>query len=504
MAELKRESLEMIETTGPTSTSREVSEPQQTSQAVKEDPNIVLWEPGDVENPHTWSLKRKWFVSTILNLLPLVVNMGTSILSASNAALEKEYHVSSEVAILTLTLFLFGFTFGPLIFGPLSERIGRKIPILIGVTLYSTFCLPVALAQNFYTILISRFFSGLFGSASIGVTGGAIADVWPDPIMRGINMDIFIVTGYLGPMIGPIVSSFITQSQLGWRWTMWVSAIAAYTFTILFFFVVPETYAPVLLTRKAHKMRLRTGNWASHSRLEENDTNVKSFAKTYLLRPWILLVTEPIYLVVTIYMAFVYGLAFLFFEGFPIAFAEIRGWEPQIAALPFLGLVIGVLLSLAFTIYYTLTVFKRQIGSNPGIVTPEHRLPAMIIGAVILPPGLFWAAWTSQPSIPWPAQVAAYVLVGGGVFIVFVQGFKYLVDVYLNVANSAISGNAFARSFFGAAFPLFAPALYHNLGVAWATTLLAFISLALAPVPVVFYVYSKKILSFSKNALASV
>ncbi|KAI1387974.1 MFS general substrate transporter [Hypoxylon trugodes] len=475
---------------------------KQTSPAL-EDTNLITWGSDDTENPHTWSVKRKWVMTILLNFIPLVVNMGTSILSRSTKALEEEYNVSAEVTILTVTLYLLGFTFGPLIFGPLSERIGRKVPIIIGVTAYATFCLPIALAQNFYTILICRFFSGLFGSASIAVIGGAVVDVWPDPTMRGVGLDIFIATGYVGPMLAPIVGSFVTQSYLGWRWVMWISAITGYSSILLYFFVVPETYGPVLLTQKAQKMRLGTRNWALHSKLEESDTDLGSFAKAYLLRPWILLVTEPIYLVVTIYMAFVYGLVFLFFEGFPIAFVEIRGWEPQMGSLPFLGLMIGQILATGFTIYCALSGFTRKLQSTSSAIAPESRLPLMIVGAVILPPGMFWAAWTSQPSIPWPAQVAAYILVGGGVFIIFVQGFKYIVDVYANVANSAISGNTFARSFFGAAFPLFAPAMYHNLGVPWATTLLAFISVALAPVPVIFLIYGAKIRSYSKNALAS-
>ncbi|KAE8153835.1 MFS general substrate transporter [Aspergillus avenaceus] len=470
--------------------------------AEKPDAHIVAWEEGDTDNPHTWSLKRKWFVTIILNVLPLVVNVGSSILSGSGTALEAEFHVSSEVTILVITLFLLGFTFGPLMFGPLSERIGRKIPIVLGVTLFATFCIPVALAQNYYTILICRFFSGLFGSAAMAVTGGAVTDVWPSPIMRGVGMDIFIMTGFLGPVLGPIIGSFVTESYLGWRWVMWITAIIAYSFIIFFFLTVPETFAPVLLTRKAHRLRLQTKNWAIHSRLEENDTDLKTFAKAYLLRPWILLATEPIYLVMTIYMAFTYGLLFLFFEGFPIAFVEVRHWKPQLASLSFLGLAIGVLIAVVFTIWYTLTIFTRQAMATPGVIVPERRLPPMMIGAVILPPGMFWAAWTSHASTPWPAQVAAYILVGIALFIIFVQGFKYIVDVYLYVANSAISGNTFARSFFGAAFPLFSPALYHNLGVPWATSLLAFIALALAPVPLIFYLYGAKIRSYSKNALA--
>lgn len=70
------------------------------------DPNIVVWEADDGENPHTWSLTRKWFVTTVLNTLPLVVNVGSSILSGSGKDIGNEYHVSSEVTILITSLFL--------------------------------------------------------------------------------------------------------------------------------------------------------------------------------------------------------------------------------------------------------------------------------------------------------------------------------------------------------------------------------------------------------------
>ncbi|KAJ5601533.1 hypothetical protein N7510_011067 [Penicillium lagena] len=467
-----------------------------------QDLNVVVWEASDHENPHTWSTGRKWLVMLALNTLPLFVNVGSSILSGSGAALQKEYDVSAELTVLVTSMFLLGFTFGPLIFGPLSERIGRKTPIIIGLTLCSTFCLPIALAQNFYTILICRFFSGLFGSAAMAVTGGAVADLWPNPVLRGVGMDAFIATGFLGPTLGPIVGSFITQSYLGWRWVMWITAIVLYSFTIFAFFFIPETYAPVLLTRKAARLRLETRNWALHSKMEEHDTDFKTFTKMYLMRPWVLLFTEPIYFLITIYMAFVYGLLFLFFESFPVAFAEVRGWALQIASLSFIGLAIGAVFAGLSIVYYTMTLYKRQIESTPGLFVPERRLPPMMIGAAMLPLGMFWAGWTSQPSTPWPAQVAAYIVVGAALYIIFVQGFKYLVDVYLNVANSAISGNTFARSFFGAGFPLFSTALYHNLGVPWATSLLGFISLALAPVPVLFYMYGARIRTYSKNALA--
>ena len=179
-----------------------------------------------------------------------------------------------------------GFTLGPLIFGPLSEKVGRRIPIIFGVTMFATFCLPVALAQNIWTIMICRFFSGAFGSSAMAVTGGALTDVWPTAVSRGIALDAFIATGFIGPVIGPIAGNFITYSHLGWRWTMWITAIFAYAISILAFFALPETYAPVLLKAKAARLRYENRYWAFHSKLEEDRTDFGTFARVYLLRPW--------------------------------------------------------------------------------------------------------------------------------------------------------------------------------------------------------------------------
>ncbi len=65
-------------------------------------------------------------------------------------------------------------------------------------------------------------------------------------------------------------------------------------------------------------------------------------------------------------------------------------------------------------------------------------------------------------------------------------------------ANSALAGNSFIRALAGAGFPLFASQMYHNLGVAWATSVLGFLTLAMFPVPILFFIYGKRIRAMSK------
>ena len=76
----------------------------------------------------------------------------------------------------------------------------------------------------------------------------------------------------------------------------------------------------------------------------------------------------------------------------------------------------------------------------------------------------------------------------------------YLGDAYPKYVASVYAGNDLVRSSFGAAFPLFATAMYTRLGVGWASSLLGFLSIVFIPIPYVLYYYGERIRSRSKMA----
>lgn len=211
-----------------------------------------------------------------------------------------------------------------------------------------------------------------------------------------------------------------------------------------------------------------------------------------------MMVQEPILLLLTIYMAFLYGLVYLAFSAWPISFRGQRHWSEGVAALPFLSITVGVLIGCVVTIYLTRTHFARKMRENNGVVVPEERLVPALIGAPLIPISFFWWAWTSNPHVIWVPQVMAGAPFGMGILMIFLPGLNYLIDVYRVYANSAISGNAVARSLVAAGFPLFATPMYNKLGVPWATSLLGFIALALTPIPFLFYIYGAKVRQWSK------
>ncbi|KXT04014.1 hypothetical protein AC579_5438 [Pseudocercospora musae] len=88
----------------------------------------------------------------------------------------------------------------------------------------------------------------------------------------------------------------------------------------------------------------------------------------------------------------------------------------------------------------------------------------------------------------------SFAFLGMGLLVTFWQGMNYITDCYGFYSNSAIAVNTFIRSIAGGAvFPLFAPYMFHNLSVPWATSGLAFICLAFVPAPVIFYKYGARI-----------
>ncbi|PPJ52006.1 hypothetical protein CBER1_09643 [Cercospora berteroae] len=461
------------------------------------DPNLVDWDgDDDPENPMNWNPVRKWAIATSMGSMTLVVTFASSVFSAATMVTAQQFGVSSEVMILGVALFVLGFAFGPIVWGPFSELYGRKAPLFVGYFIFAIFQIPVAVATDLQTIFICRFFGGFFASAPLAVVGGALADFF-DPIDRGVAACLFSAATFIGPTLGPIMGGFITMSYLGWRWTQWITMIMAALFGTIGFFVIPETFAPVLLQRKAKKLKYKTKNWALHAPADEKEVNLKEIADKYLLKPFKMLVLEPILILVTLYMSLIYGIIYGCFEAFPISFQEERGWNLGVGSLPFLSILIGVVFGSIIIVAVTKTRTKRKMEEH-GEIVPEERLIPMIIGGLLLPIGLFWFGWTSNPNItPWP-QIIAAIPIGAGIMMIFLQGLNYIIDVYKMNANSAIAANTFFRSWVGAAFPMFATPMFHNLTVPWAMSLLGFLCVALAPVPVLYYIYGARIRKLSK------
>lgn len=222
-----------------------------------------------------------------------------------------EFHSTSlEIATFVVSVYLIGFAAGPVLLAPLSEIYGR-VPVYhacnIGFVAFSVAC---ALAPSLDSLIAFRFLAGLFGVAPITNGGGTVADMIPQK-QRGTVLAVFSIGPLLGPIIGPIAGGFLSNAK-GWRWNFWLLAIISGFITVFMFFVMKESYAPVLLERKAERLRKETGNDLLRSKLDIG-LSPSDFFKRSAVRPVKMFIYSPVVAIMALYTALTYGYLYVQF-----------------------------------------------------------------------------------------------------------------------------------------------------------------------------------------------
>lgn len=219
------------------------------------------------------------------------------------------------------------------------------------------------------------------------------------------------------------------MSYLGWRWVYWLVMIYAATMLVLAVFFLPETYASILLTRRARKMRKEQSpddKKVYFAAQERQDFSPKTLASTHLLRPFIMLVKEPILTLVTIYLSVVYGLLYATFSMFPVIWGELRGFNLGESGLIFLGVGIGTTIGAGINILLQ-RHYRELVPKWKGFPPPEERLIGSIVAGPCLVIGIFWVGWTGfKPSIPWYVPGLATIVLGISFSLVFISFLSYI------------------------------------------------------------------------------
>lgn len=447
------------------------------------DPEIefVTFVTNDPENPHNWPAWVRWTYTVVLSTLVVCVAYGSSCITGGLGTVEEQYGVGLEAAILTCSLMVLGFSLGPLIWSPVSDFFGRRIAYFISMGLYTVFNIPCALSPNLGGLLVSRFLCGVWSSSGLCLVGGSIADMFPSST-RGKAIAFFAFAPYTGPCIGPLVNGFISVSTGRMDLIFWVNMAFAGAMWIMVAFI-PETYAPVILKRRAVRLRKETGNPKIMTEQEAQGVNVNEMMKSILLRPLYFSVTEPVLVMTCFYVCLIYSLLYAFFFAFPVIFSELYGYKDNLIGLMFIPILIGATFALATTFWCESQYLKIVNKRKP---TPEDRLLGAKIGAPFAAIALWMLGATATKKVIWVAPASSGLAFGFGMVLIYYSLNNYIIDCYVQYASSALATKVFLRSAGGAAFPLFTTQMYHKLGLHWASWLLAFISTAMIALPFAF------------------
>ncbi|KAJ5419995.1 hypothetical protein N7465_002514 [Penicillium sp. CMV-2018d] len=449
----------------------------------------VYWDSEDPDNPRLWPLWYKGLTVAAMSLGATIVSLSSTLYTSGIPGLQEEFHISKIVALLGVTTYLLGMGIGSILFAPLSELLGRRPIYIVSMTIFLLLLLPSALAQNIQSILVGRFFGGFFGSALMSNSPASVNDIVSDKY-RALAFGFWSIGPSNGPVYGPIIGGFVFQ-YLGWRWTNWIVLIIGGVALVLIA-SVKETYAPVILKRRATRKRKETQNPKWWTRYDDG-LGFMSLLRVNLKRPFVMLFTEPICIFWDGYVAIVYGILYLCFVAYPIAFQQERGWSPGIGGLSFIGIGVGVFLSIACEPLFRKVINIHRKNPETGMVPPEAMVSIIFFGATLLAIGQLWFSWTCTPNVHWIIPIISGLPFGVGNACVFIYAQNYIAQSYGLYSASALAGNMLTRSVMGAFLPLAGPAMYETLGLNWAGTILGLVETACIMIPVVFYFYGHKI-----------
>ncbi|KAL1866428.1 hypothetical protein VTK73DRAFT_4733 [Phialemonium thermophilum] len=455
----------------------------------EQDPNIVFWDgPNDPHNPKNWPDSKKWLNIGVMSVLTVITPLGSSMFAPGIPEIMTEFHsTSSTVATFVLSIYILGFAFGGLIVAPLSEMYGRWPLYNVGNLLFTAFTIGAARSSSMGMLMAFRLLMGLSGAVPVTIGSGSIGDVMPVE-KRGRAMATWALGPLLGPCVGPVAGGYLIQAA-GWRWVFYLIAILGGICIPIAFFGLQETFAPVLLDRKAARLRKETGNPLLTSKMA-SEQDFKKKLQADVVRPLKFLTMAPIITAMSLYMAVTYAILYLLITTFTFVYGKEYGFGEGTIGLTFLPAGIGM----AIGVVSLGPLSDRLVKSRQG-QGKEHRPEIRLIPyfsiptGLAIPAGLFVYGWTTDKGVHWIVPMIGVAIFSAGLMGVMMCIQNYLIDTYPLYAASVTAALSLFRSLLGALLPLCALQMYDALGLGWGNSLLAFISLALVPIPLVFYYF---------------
>ncbi|WP_173570158.1 multidrug effflux MFS transporter [Acetobacter conturbans] len=319
-----------------------------------------------------------WWLPVLLGFLTAVGPISTDIYLPAFPAMVRSLHTSLSSVQMTLSIWFVGLAIGQLTVGPLSDRFGRRRPLIVGNAIFALASAVCAAAPDILTFSAARFVASIGASASLVIPTACVRDLVPDQRAGARMMSRLVmvmgVVPILAPMLGGIVVTFVS-----WRVIFWVSAVYGLLCVLLVTRMLPETLAeenrqrlpPIMLLARYFALLGHRG-FLSHALISAFSTFL-SFS--YLTA------ASPIFINGFGFTPFQFSMLFGLFAVFMIGASQINGalvsrFDPhKILTVATSISVAGslVLLGLAF-----------WMGGHPAVTPGLSPIIVALIGAMLL------------------------------------------------------------------------------------------------------------------------
>lgn len=192
------------------------------------------------------SLNKKTNSMVLIIAIPFLMGLGVDMYVPSLPEVSIYFHTSAAFVEWSVGLYMLGYGLGQLLFGPLSDYIGRKKVMLIASALFFIISLSIAFSPDIFTLNLLRFLQG-FSIAGLAVSVRAIlADIFTAIELKKATT-YFSISWSIGPIIGPLIGAHL-QSLFGWKSNFYLFAI----YSLILFIYVFKIFEETCLVRTKH------------------------------------------------------------------------------------------------------------------------------------------------------------------------------------------------------------------------------------------------------------
>lgn len=190
--------------------------------ATKGDVQVLSWDgPNDPTNPINWTKKKKWLATGAALFSTLVTCWNGTSITVAASEINREFNVSDASfpnSYWPVTSWSVGGAVFVILFMPLMEDLGVRLGYMITYVFFLAMIIPQALAQNFATLIVTRFFSGGCAALLANTISSVIPDLWETEEERSVPVGLYILLYLMGSTLGPVIFGGVVQFLDTWRW----------------------------------------------------------------------------------------------------------------------------------------------------------------------------------------------------------------------------------------------------------------------------------------------
>ena len=183
-------------------------------------------------------------LTALLAALTAVGPLSTDMYLPSLPAIAREFHATTAQAELTISSYLIGFAFGQLIYGPISDRYGRKPILLVALGLYAAASLAASFAPSVDALIAARAVQAVGGCGAIVLARAIVRDLYSGA-RAGRELSLMGLVMALAPVVAPLIGGLL-QTLFGWQANFLALVLCGLAIAGVVWRLLPETLEPGL------------------------------------------------------------------------------------------------------------------------------------------------------------------------------------------------------------------------------------------------------------------